>query len=57
VLKKYCYDELRIIPNTDAGYVRAQSMLKFLNYFLSVTDEGAIPKNSIIREFIGDGLV
>ncbi len=57
VLKKYCYEELQKIPNTDSGYVRAQSMLKFLNYFLSLEDESAIPKDSLVREFIGGGLV
>jgi uridine kinase len=57
VLKKYCYEELQRIPNTDSGYVRAQSMLKFLNYFLSLEDESAIPKDSLVREFIGGGLV
>lgn len=53
VLKKYCYEDLKNIPKTDVGYIRAQSMLKFLNYFLSLDDEQSIPKNSLLREFIG----
>lgn len=53
VLKKYCYEELKSIPKTDEGYVRAQSMLKFLNYFLSLNNERSIPKGSLLREFIG----
>lgn len=53
VLKKYCYEDLQNIPKTDPGYIRAQSMLKFLNYFLSLDDENSIPKNSLLREFIG----
>ena len=57
VLKKYCYEGLQSIPNTDVGYVRAQSMLKFLNYFLSLSDESAIPYESLLREFIGGGIV
>lgn len=44
VLKKYCYEDLQNIPKTDAGYVRAQSMLKFLNYFLSMDDESSIQR-------------
>lgn len=53
VLKKYCYADLQQIPPTERSYIQAQSMLKFLNYFLDLQDESAIPKNSLLREFIG----
>lgn len=54
VLKKYCYDDLRTIEAHEESYPQAQSLLKFLNYFLSMNDERAIPVNSILREFIGE---
>ncbi|MBT3318511.1 MAG: adenylyl-sulfate kinase [Clostridia bacterium] len=53
VLKKYCYEDLQQIPPTEKSYIQAQSMLKFLNYFLDLDDESAIPKHSLLREFIG----
>ncbi len=53
VLKKYCYADLQQIPPTERSYIQAQSMLKFLNYFLDLRDESAIPKHSLLREFIG----
>ena len=33
-------------------YVEAKRLLKFLDYFLGVSSED-IPRNSIVREFIG----
>ncbi len=53
ILKKYCYSELLRFTPEMPGYPEAQSLLKFLNYFLSVEDENAIPVNSLLREFIG----
>jgi len=35
-------------------YLEAKRLLKFLDYFLGIDTE-AIPKNSILREFIGGG--
>ena len=35
-------------------YLKAKQLLKFLEYFLSVPTED-IPRNSIVREFIGGG--
>jgi uridine kinase len=51
ILKKYAYDELNTLK---AKSVRANYLVKFLNYFLSCDDDDEIPKNSILREFIGD---
>ena len=53
VLKKYCFDDLQQISPMQESYIQAQSMLKFLNYFLDLEDESAIPSNSLLREFIG----
>lgn len=54
VLKKYCYEKLRRICSHEPCYAQAQSLLKFLNYFMSMDDETSIPNNSILREFIGN---
>ncbi len=51
ILKKYAYEELNKIK---ASNVRANYLIKFLNYFVSSKDDNEIPKNSILREFIGD---
>lgn len=51
VLKKYAYKELNALK---AKSIRANYLVKFLNYFLSCEEDDEIPKNSILREFIGD---
>ena len=40
------------IPREAPEYVEAKRLLKFLDYFLGVNSED-IPRNSIVREFIG----
>lgn len=52
VLKLYAEPLLFSIPRNTEEYDEAKRLLKFLNYFLAVDSEN-IPKNSIIREFIG----
>ena len=54
VLKKHCYSDLRKFTPDMPNFPEAQSLLKFLNYFLSFDDERIIPLNSILREFIGN---
>lgn len=51
ILKKYAYEELNALKSE---HIRANYLLKFLNYFISSQDDNEIPKNSILREFIGD---
>lgn len=53
VLKKHCYEELKSFTPESRYYPEANSLLKFLNYFLSFENENAIPQKSILREFIG----
>ena len=53
ILKKYCYGELKRFTPDMPYYPEALSLLKFLNYFLSMDDESAIPVGSLLREFIG----
>lgn len=51
ILKKYAYDELNALKSHN---IRANYLVKFLNYFVSCEDETDIPPNSILREFIGN---
>jgi uridine kinase len=53
ILKKYCYGELKRFTPDMPNYPEALSLLKFLNYFLSMDKESAIPVQSLLREFIG----
>ncbi len=52
VLKQYAEPLLFGIPRDSEEYLEAKRLLKFLDYFLGVSPE-TIPKNSILREFIG----
>ena len=53
VFKKYALPELLKIPKTSKEYVIANRLIKYLKYFKDIPDESAIPRNSLIREFIG----
>ncbi len=52
VLKLYAEPLLFGIPRDTVEYDEAKRLLKFLDYFLGMDSE-MIPRNSIIREFIG----
>ena len=52
VLKQYAEPLLFGIPKDSEEYLEAKRLLKFLDYFIGVSSED-IPKNSILREFIG----
>jgi len=52
-LKKYAYPMLSEVGEDSPWHLRAQRMLKFLNYFLDGPAEDEIPPTSILREFIG----
>ncbi|MBQ4570294.1 MAG: hypothetical protein IJB21_01205 [Bacilli bacterium] len=53
VFKKYALPALSNIPQSDPSYITANRLIKYLKYFKDITDESAIPCNSLIREFIG----
>lgn len=53
VLKQYAEPILFGISEDDPSYIEAKRILKFLDYFVGVNSED-VPKNSIIREFIGN---
>ena len=52
VLKVYAEPLLFGLPRESPEYDEAKRILKFLDYFLPIDSE-MIPKNSIVREFIG----
>ena len=52
VLKQYAQPLLFAIPRNSEEWLEAKRLLKFLDYFIGVSSED-IPKNSILREFIG----
>lgn len=53
VLKQYAEPLLFGIPRDCEEYIEAKRLLKFLDYFLGVSSED-IPRNSILREFVGN---
>lgn len=52
VLKTYAEPLLFGIDKNEPEYMEAKRLLKFLDYFLAIGSED-IPKNSILREFVG----
>ena len=52
VLKQYAEPLLFSVEKDCKEYQEAKRLLKFLEYFLGVSTE-EIPKNSILREFVG----
>lgn len=52
VLKPYAIDALKAIDRKDPHYVTANRLIKYLKYFKTV-DEALVPKDSLLREFIG----
>lgn len=55
VLKSYAEPLLFKIQKEQPEYKEARRLIKFLDYFLSVSSE-VVPEMSIIREFIGGGI-
>ena len=54
VLKQYVQPLLFQVEPDDPGYYEAKRLLKFLDYIIGLPAED-VPKNSILREFIGGG--
>jgi len=54
VLKKYILPLLEGIGPDSVHFSEAKKLIKFLRYFRSIENEGQIPPNSLLREFIGD---
>ncbi len=56
VLKKYAEPLLESIDREEPEYCEAHRMLDFLRFFRTIEDDGVIPNNSILREFIGGNI-
>ena len=54
VIKQYAEPLLFAVPKDCPEYLEAKRLLKFLDYFLGL-EVTNIPKNSILREFVGGG--
>lgn len=52
VIRRHAEPILRMVPKNVPEYSEAYRLLKFLSYFVSVSDK-EIPSTSLIREFIG----
>lgn len=55
VLKPYAESILFGIPKDVPEYIEAKRLLKFLDYFIGISS-GDIPKNSLLREFVGGSI-
>jgi uridine kinase len=55
VLKKYALPELKKISEESSVYYEAKRLISFLNFFKTV-DEEVVPRNSILKEFIGGSI-
>ena len=55
ILKQYAEPLLFRIKPEEPEYAEARRLIKFLDYFLSVSSE-AVPDTSLLREFIGGGV-
>ena len=55
VLKKQALPFLQEITNAEPEYAEAKRLVEFLKYFEEV-DEGLIPQNSLLREFVGGSI-
>lgn len=53
LLKKYVYPMLKAIGEGDSYYTEANRLIRFLNYVMSSDEDYEVPRNSILREFIG----
>lgn len=54
VIKQYAEPLLFAVPRDSYEYYEAKRLLKFLDYFLGL-EVTNVPKNSILREFVGGG--
>lgn len=57
ILKKYAVPLIEKVEENSEFYSEKQRLLKFLSYFKSIRDENMIPNTSILKEFIGGGIL
>lgn len=56
VLKKYAVPLLESVPREEPEYAEAQRLLRFFEDVADIEDDGIIPSDSILREFIGGSI-
>jgi uridine kinase len=56
VLRAHAEALLQTVAPDAQEYVVATRLLDFLRFFTPIEDESTIPRESILREFIGGGL-
>jgi uridine kinase len=56
VLKKYVMPLLGAITEDEEEYSEAYRLKRFMQFFKTIEDDGAIVNNSIVREFIGGSI-
>jgi uridine kinase len=56
VLKKHAEPLLKKIDKSCKEYSEALRLMKFLNYFESIDDDGLVMITSILKEFVGGGI-
>lgn len=54
VMKKRATELLKEVPQNSEFYTKASTLMRLLENFVAI-DESAVPKDSLIREFIGGG--
>ena len=55
VMKKYALPALQKVGRNEAHFIAANRLVKFLKYIEDIDDK-YVPCNSLLREFIGDGV-
>lgn len=57
ILKKYAVPLIEEVNEDSEFYPERQRLLKFLSYFKPIEDENVVPNTSILKEFIGGGIL
>ena len=57
ILKKYAVPLIEAVKENSEFYSEKQRLLKFLSYFTTIENENMIPNTSILKEFIGGGVL
>lgn len=57
ILKKYAVPLIEAVKENSEFYSEKQRLLKFLSYFRTIENENMIPNTSILKEFIGGGIL
>ncbi|MGM0379114.1 MAG: nucleoside kinase [Bacillota bacterium] len=56
IMKKHVEPLLLQITKGEKAYLEAKRLLKFIQYFETIDDDSLVPRNSILKEFIGGSI-